>query len=638
MHSEAYSASLDMLASHHVCVISGEPGIGKTTLAETLLVRFMSDGWEINTASGDISDIERVWRPGEKQVFLYDDFLGQNSLLDSLNKNEDNRLLHIAEKIAGDDSKRLIMTTREYILRQARQIYPRLRLSQLLFEERVVLNLADYTRLQKAQILYNHVHFADLHKDALSSLLADQNYLDIIHHSSFNPRVIELVTSNFKSSGTPGENFYRYTLAALDNPRELWESIFQDQLTPGERHILLVLATVRYPIEVTDLFRGVSSYESAMGASFTSPHDLSLALKKLQGTFVRITSNARLDDQSSGIHPANRSSIVQLANPSFIDFISSYLSSHPGEISQAARGAAFFEQVETLVHWDIVGSLDDRLIVSLMDAFFGGRSMVRQSPRLAPGQQRVLVEALTRLEDSPSCYWVEMSNSYATSVRQPVSVAARHLVMTMLDAKYRRSLLARHSLAVIVEKMGRRIVSANALSASQEIRLISRLAGYPQIEASVTKVRDALAARLMESLNCPEDFQAALSPFTESGVAPSRWSTGAEAELRRRFRNFISEWDLEESGRVNSVADCEDAIARLVSAMEDFETSDSDTPILKDRLALLEDEVAQDLDFQDEEDVDDDRDSPAVYPSQPHAKKDYLAPIDPVVELFDTLG
>ncbi|RST07231.1 hypothetical protein EF910_05955 [Streptomyces sp. WAC07149] len=635
VRSEAYAASREMLAAHHVCVISGEPGIGKTTLAETLLVRFMADDWEVNVASADVSDIQRVWRASEKQIFLYDDFLGQNSLLDNLNKNEDRRLVQITERIAGDRSKRLIMTTREYILQESRQVYPRLKSSPLLYEDRVVLNLSDYTRVQKAQIFYNHVYFADLGEEALKSIISKKNYLQIIEHPNFNPRMIELVTSNFRDSGVPNGNFHRYALEALNNPRELWESIFQDQLSPVERILLLTLATVRQPMEVGDLFKGVAQYESASGTTKTPSHGLSLALKKLQGTFIHVASNARLDDQLNGIHPDNCSVIAGLANPSFIDFISSYLSSHPSEISQIAQGAAFFEQVETLVHWDMGGDFDQQLLVSLMDAFFGSRSYVKPNPRLAPGQQHVIMGALVRLEDAASCYWVESADYGPARVRRPVSELTRHLVMTMMDVKYRRRLLSGRPLSVILEKLTRRITAKSAISVGQEMRLISNLALYPEMRQSVTRARDAIAERLMQSLSSPEDFQTALLPFVSVGANPSEWSTAAEVELRRRFLDFASAWDSEEAGRVNTVPDCQESLSRLESAIEDFECFELEAKMLKERLTLLEDEVAQDLDFQDEDVPHEDYSAP---PKQQPAEKTYGMPFDPVVDLFGSLG
>ncbi|MFE4259586.1 restriction endonuclease [Streptomyces sp. NPDC056883] len=638
VHSEAHTTSLEMLEAHHVCVISGEPGIGKTTLAETLLVRLLADGWEVHTASEDISEIERVWQPGRKQAFLYDDFLGQNSLLDSLNKNEDSRLVQIAERVSQEGDKRLIMTTREYILRQARQIYPRLKSSPLLYEDRVVLNLGDYTRLQKAKIFYNHIHFAGIEESALRSILSDRKYVNVVEHANFSPRVIELVASNFRNSGVPGSDFYQYTMGALDNPRDLWDSIFQDQLSQAERGLLLVLATVRRPVEVSDLFEGVSAYQAAAGVLPDSPHRLSLALKKLQGTFVRVAADVRLDDQARGFHPGNYSTVVQLANPSFIDFVSSYLSSHPGEISQVARGAVFFEQVETLVNWDIGGNLDERLIASLMDSFFGSRNRVQEKthPRLAPGQQHVLMGALRRLVDAPSCYWVEGMGRHSVEVRQQASLLNRHLVMLMLDAKYRHGLLPVDALTAILEGLARRVEGEAELSVRQEIRLISYLGEYSEMGGSAASGRDMLALRLMGALDLPEDFEIALSPFKELSVPSSDWSVTAEAGLRRRFQDFLSGWDISESGRVNTVADCQDSISRIASVVEYFELDGVDTPVLKDRLELLEDEVAQDLDFSEEESAGDD--IPAQYPLRSPALREYEPQIDPVDELFQTLG
>jgi hypothetical protein len=184
--------ALDILDRHRVCVISGPPGIGKTTLAQVLLAQGIREGFEPIEVSHDIEEAWATIDPSVKQMFYYDDFLGRISLGERLSKNEDHRLASFVQKIAISESKRLILTTREYILQDARADYEELH--RLDDDLKIVLELRNYSRLDRARILYNHLWHAELSPEDLESLVSERNYLSIVDHRNFNPRLVEMIT------------------------------------------------------------------------------------------------------------------------------------------------------------------------------------------------------------------------------------------------------------------------------------------------------------------------------------------------------------------------------------------------------------------------------------------------------------
>src|SRR5690606_14075832 len=107
-------------------IIAGEPGVGKTTLAQVMSYYLLGDKdfEELIALPQDINDALEMMSsdPEKKQLFLFDDFLGSNYLNDKLARHEDSVFRTLIENIGHlKKNKALIMTTREYILHQAQQ-------------------------------------------------------------------------------------------------------------------------------------------------------------------------------------------------------------------------------------------------------------------------------------------------------------------------------------------------------------------------------------------------------------------------------------------------------------------------------------------------------------------------------------
>ncbi len=167
-----------MLNTGHVAIISGAPGVGKTSLAKMLLYVYLEQGYEAVSILTDFQTGRERYQPGKRQIFYFDDFIGATFLgerASTFTRNEDRAILDFIEMVRASPTARLVMTTREHILRQATATSEKLKQSRLI-DGRCVLEIGDYSHQQRAEILYNHIYFSDLSDTYRGALLSERCY------------------------------------------------------------------------------------------------------------------------------------------------------------------------------------------------------------------------------------------------------------------------------------------------------------------------------------------------------------------------------------------------------------------------------------------------------------------------------
>ncbi len=123
---------------------------------------------------------------------------------------------------------RLILATREHILRHAYQLSERFRRAHgRLADHRCVLELSEYSLIEKARILYNHIYFSDLPRDYKQQLLEGGFYSRIVKHRNFNPRLVEWLSRFTNVRQSPAQDYQREVGRILENPSQLWHAAFR---------------------------------------------------------------------------------------------------------------------------------------------------------------------------------------------------------------------------------------------------------------------------------------------------------------------------------------------------------------------------------------------------------------------------
>ena len=348
--NDSFDEALRILKDHHVCIISGIPGIGKTTLAQMLLLYFNELGFDLVKISSDVSEADGSAFHEKPKFYYYDDFLGQTSLSEKFNKNEESKLLSFMRRIGRSDKSVMVLTTREYILKQASMVYEAFDRAKL-GQNKCIIDLAKYSRRIKAQILYNHLYFSELPRSFVEAIVRSRKYVEIVDHDNYSPRLVSYLTNMDWLEEANESNYPDVFLQNLDNPILLWEHAFDRHLRRPSQDLLIVLSTLRARAVLTDVEKAFNLFRQNRALLYgeaRSPAEFKDSLRELEGTFVKI-------------HAVTGGNSVEFHNPSIRDFIEPKVFDE-SVFEVMVDSAVFFEQVSWCYGW-----LDDGEVATLKD-------------------------------------------------------------------------------------------------------------------------------------------------------------------------------------------------------------------------------------------------------------------------------
>ncbi|WP_447642450.1 MULTISPECIES: nSTAND3 domain-containing NTPase [Chitinophagaceae] len=347
VQNESFNKALDILKNNRYVIISGIPGIGKTTLSRILILFLLSNGFdEFVYLNQSIDDGYEFFADGKKQVFFFDDFLGKNFFEKKHSANEDNKIVKFIEKIKRSPDKVLILATREYILNQAKNAFEAFKINDIEIAK-CVLDLSSYTNLIKAQIIYNHLYFADVPVGHLEDLVAEikgdwlkrKKYSQLINHPNYNPRIIETIVQRKIWEHCQANQFATAFKSFLDNPESVWLYAFENSLDKFSQYALIVLLSMGTPVTIGDWEKALKEFLVVNAYKFQINYDSIIferALRELENTFIKTQK-----DSYSTI-------VVEYQNPSIQDFLVNYLKGKNDLIGSILDAALFTNQFFTV--------------------------------------------------------------------------------------------------------------------------------------------------------------------------------------------------------------------------------------------------------------------------------------------------
>lgn len=332
VENESLNKALDVLKENHYVVISGIPGIGKTTLARMLVYTMLAGGYEEFVYVDDMDTAAKMFNKEKRQIFFFDDFLGANSFVQQ-SVSFENKLITFIDKVRNSKHTLFILSTREYVLSEAKAHYEKLSMSNIDIAK-CTIELEYYTKTIRAKILYNHLAEANIPPEYINVFLYKRGYMTIINHQNFNPRVIESIIKEQIWETIDPNDFANKVKEFFDNPISVWQFAFE-KLDVETRYALLVLGTMGNYVRLDDFQEGYRLFCTLTSQEVGLKYDdvkWRQSLKVLMNCFLKIENR-------------NGSKLVTMYNPSIADFIVFYLNQNTTTALQIISGACFIEQL-----------------------------------------------------------------------------------------------------------------------------------------------------------------------------------------------------------------------------------------------------------------------------------------------------
>lgn len=303
-----HESALKILEKLGVLIISGEPGVGKTTLANHLCLKYVADGYDYYKISDEIKEAESVFDANVRQIFYFDDFLGRN-YLDALRGHEGSQVTQFIRRVSTNKNMRFVLTSRSTILNQGKFLIDNFEHHNLRRNE-FELRIKSLSEFDKAKILYNHIFHSGIGSEHVEQLYINKRYRAVISHRNFNPRLISYITDPTRLEACTADTYWQYVVASLNDPSQIWDNPFGAQLDDFGRALVLLVVLHGYAIHESQLAEAYQRFISL-------PSSQNLQGRREYLTSLRLLTGSFLNRTVSSSSTQN----IDLFNPSIGDYV-----------------------------------------------------------------------------------------------------------------------------------------------------------------------------------------------------------------------------------------------------------------------------------------------------------------------------
>ena len=231
-----------------------------------------------------------------------------------MKETQGNELTSLANFVKLHENKILILNSRLTILNEAKE-------RDITFNnffgkkkiENLIINMDTISPLEKALIFYNHLVFKNVPKEYCDDIKVNKNYMKIVMHNNFTPRIIEHVTYSANFLNIPTNSFTQYILENLNNPNDIWKNEYYQRIKEEDRAFLTTLYSLTDTIIERDILK--KCFNKRLSNMINIDHTLNnfeSVLARLNQSIVKVVDN-------KGIM------CIGVVNPSVNDFLKQVL-------------------------------------------------------------------------------------------------------------------------------------------------------------------------------------------------------------------------------------------------------------------------------------------------------------------------
>ncbi|MCU7854010.1 MAG: restriction endonuclease [Candidatus Thiodiazotropha sp. (ex Monitilora ramsayi)] len=308
VQTDDYPRALEIIKKNKVLIISGEPGIGKTTLAENICLYYSSKNYEFIDIEESLTEAESIFKKGKKQIFYFDDFLGSN-YFEAIENKKDSHVVKFINRIKSDNKKIFVLTSRTNILISGVH-HSSVFSNKNIQKDEYLLSIKSLNPYDRAKILYNHIWFSGLSEEFIDEIYKNKRYHKIIKHQNYNPRLIEFITDVARIGGIVQHSYWEYIEGTLKNPKDIWSNCFKVQNNEYVRSLVNLI-----------VFNGGNIKEEELTKSYYKIIELEHIqnISNTEKDFVSISALATRTFIQR--HKKDEEFIYTLFNPSISDYV-----------------------------------------------------------------------------------------------------------------------------------------------------------------------------------------------------------------------------------------------------------------------------------------------------------------------------
>lgn len=283
--TSAYRKAAEALRDHGFVMLLGEPGVGKSAIARMLAVG-AADNWSSMLIKARTSEeLVQRWNPHEKnQLFWIDDAFGVVKYEERLATDWARDLPHVMSAIKC--GAKVVLTSRSYIYSDARPMlksyaYP------LLAEQQVAVEVADISRSERHQILYNHIAAGDQPVEVRK--LMKPHLEDAAEADAFRPETARRLGLQAFTSGLTLDR--AGIVAYVARPQQFLSDVFSQLDSSAQSALSLVYCAGSEGLSICFTFS--ATRQAVVEAAGSTPGACIGSISSLVGTFLRREGQAQ---------------------------------------------------------------------------------------------------------------------------------------------------------------------------------------------------------------------------------------------------------------------------------------------------------------------------------------------------------